>query len=77
MTLGDRISANIADVDGDGNREIVIAVGTQVTLYQNTADNTWQQIWEGTADTFNTKVGVGDHDQDGKAEIIFQDGVSH
>ena len=68
-------SAAVADVDGDGRAEIIFGGGATVSIYQNTGDNTWQEVWSIPA-LNNFSVGAGDHDGDGKAEVIFQLGFS-
>ena len=72
-TLESQSTANIADVDGDGFREIVIGSGTTVRIFRNIGDNAWEEIWStGAGNLFS--IGAGDHDADGKEEIILQDG---
>ena len=66
-------AANVADVDGDGQKEILFATTWGFSIYQNTGDNTWIEIWSGSAGPIES-IGAGDHDQDGKAEIIVRDG---
>lgn len=67
-------SVNVADVDGDGQREIVIGRGSNVRIYRNTADNTWQEKWStNSAHYDNRMIGAGDHDGDGKSEILFRE----
>jgi hypothetical protein len=66
-------TANIADVDGDGHHEIVIATGSAVEIWQNTGDNAWQKVWNGTGGTIQD-IGVGDFDEDGKDEIVYRTG---
>jgi hypothetical protein len=69
-------AATVADVDGDGRREIVFGVGDQIAIYENTGDNAWHKIWTGTTCTSAgcfQSVGAGDHDADGKEEIIFRE----
>jgi hypothetical protein len=66
-------SANVADVDGDGRKEIVVATGSIVKIYENTGDNAWAEIWSGSGNSIQA-IGAGDHDQDGKDEIIFREG---
>jgi hypothetical protein len=69
-------SANVADVDGDGRKEIVFGTAWSVTIYRNTGDDAWTEIW--SEDWWSEQVGpveyigAGDHDRDGKDEIIFR-----
>ncbi len=64
--------AEVADVDADGKKEIVFASGEFIAVYQNTGDNSWEQIWIAPAKI--KKLGVGDLDGDGAQEIIFNQG---
>jgi hypothetical protein len=64
--------AAIVDIDGDGKREIALGTDMGLSIYRNTADNTWEEIW-----SFNDSssflffyFGAGDHDRDGKAELV-------
>jgi hypothetical protein len=66
-------SATVADVDGDGGREIIFSNGETVAIYENVGDNAWEEIWTGTGGDI-LSVGAGDHDKDGKEEIIFRMG---
>lgn len=66
-------SAAVADVDGDGRNEIIFGAGLFVRIYRNTGDNAWEEIWSVYA-PHNYSVGAGDHDQDGTAEVIIQNG---
>jgi len=65
-------------VDGDGRKEIVFGTSSRVTIYKNTGDNAWHEIWSESffsADVGPVEsIGVGDHDGDGKDEIIFRSG---
>jgi hypothetical protein len=75
-TLEAQSSATVADVDGDGRREIVFATTWSVTIYENTGDDAWHQIWSkaggGVGPVNYLGLGAGDHDGDGKDEIIFR-----
>ena len=69
--------ANVADVDGDGHQEIVFGWGSDsISIYQNAGDNAWTEIWSTTGAFHAVSIGVGDHDQDGKDEIMFRVGSS-
>ena len=69
-------SANLADVHGDGQREIVFGTAWSVAIYENTGDNAWSEIWsedwQGAQVGPVEYIGAGDHDQDGKDELIFR-----
>ncbi|MGD2247684.1 MAG: FG-GAP-like repeat-containing protein [Candidatus Methanofastidiosia archaeon] len=68
--------AAIGDQDKDGNKEIIVPCGDgKIYVFECTGDNTYEQVWNGG----NTVGGgihrihpitVGDHDKDGKSEII-------
>jgi hypothetical protein len=65
-------AANLADLDGDGNKEVVIESGTTISAYKHLSGS-WVEIW--TANTVYLparSIGASDHDQDGKDEIIVQ-----
>ena len=65
-------SVNVADIDGDGGREIVMGSGTDLYVYRNIGNDLWEEIWSAApAYVDNRVIGAGDHDGDGKAEIIF------
>jgi len=63
-------SASVADVDGDGDREIVFGAGSTVKLYGNVGDDAWEEI--STVSGLVVSIGAGDHDGDGKTEVISQ-----
>ena len=42
-------------------------------IHENTGDNAWAEIWSGSGGSIQA-IGAGDHDQDGKDEIIFREG---
>jgi hypothetical protein len=71
-------SAEVADVDGDGRFEIVFATTWVVSIHENVGNDSWEQIWSANwgADAAGPMqyVAAGDHDGDGKAEIIFNQG---
>jgi len=69
------------DADNDGKCEIIIGTGYQcgdnkIRVYENTGDNTYQEIWNsGTALRDTVLEGaVGDTDGDGKKEIVVGSG---
>jgi hypothetical protein len=68
--------AVVADVDGDGKREIVFSTTWKVTILENVGDNLWSEIWAADWDSDGVgpvvRLGAGDHDGDGKEEIIFR-----
>ena len=71
-------SANIADVDGDGRKEIVFGTAWSVAIYENTGDNAWSEIWSEDWQSEQVgplqSIGAGDHDADGKDEVILNHG---
>jgi hypothetical protein len=67
--LGDD-GANVLDVDGDGQKEIIFGALGTMKIFQSVGDNAWTEIWSGAASNPDT-IGAGDHDGDGKAEAIF------
>jgi hypothetical protein len=69
-------SANVADVDGDGRREIVFGLENVVAIYENVGDNLWNEVFVGADGESIKAVGAGDHDEDGKDELIFRGGTS-
>ena len=70
-------SAAVADVDGDGRKEIIFGTHWDVAIYRNTGDNAWQEIWVSPSGAGPVQsIGAADHDRDGKAEILFQAGTS-
>ncbi len=74
VNLESPIRATIADVDGDGKREIVVVLQTGISIYKNTGDNAWKEIWLETAvHLTNFALDAGDHDGDGKEEILFRE----
>jgi hypothetical protein len=64
--------AGVGDIDGDARNEIVLGSAGVMRIFRNTGDNAWAEIWSGGAGEL-WSLGVGDHDQDGMAEIIFQE----
>jgi hypothetical protein len=67
--------AAVADVDGDGRREIVFSTTWSVTIYENTGfiwSEIWSANWASDAVGPVEQLGAGDHDGDGKDEIIFR-----
>lgn len=74
MDSGDWSQGAVADVDGDGKREIILGIAPSVWIYKNVGDDAWELVWTGTTLWSNsTRLGAGDHDGDGKAEVIFRE----
>ncbi len=72
MDLQDRSSVNVADLDGDGRREIIVGAGPTIWVYENVGDNSWAEI--GSFGGFNIRhIYAGDHDRDGKDELIIRE----
>jgi hypothetical protein len=68
-------AAAVADVDGNGRKEIVFGTTSLVSIYKNLGDDTWEQIWLNVQNVGPVEsIGAGDHDRDGKDEIIFRQG---
>ena len=73
ISLENNSAANVADVDGSGTREIVFETGG-FSIYQNHRDDSWAEIWSGGGGELQESIGAGDHDGDGKDEIILRTG---
>ncbi len=70
-------SGTVADIDGDGRRELVVAAGPMVSIYESVAEDTWQVLWSGAvAHWDNRQIFAGDLDRDGKDELYFRDSVT-
>lgn len=72
LDLKDHSGLNVADLDGDGRREIILAVGPLVRILERSGEDTWE-----LADTIDTgddtyTIGAGDYDLDGLEEIVLQ-----
>ena len=39
------LSTIVVQVAGDGRKEIVFGTASSVTIYENTGDNAWREIW--------------------------------
>ena len=63
----------IGDVNGDGRAEVVMSLGSRVVAYVNTGDNTFRAAWRTTTADNSPAIGVGDHDADGRPEMLFQE----
>jgi hypothetical protein len=59
--------AEVGDIDADGKKEIIFGSGNKVNVYQNTGDDSWEDVWTETATV--ESVGAGDHDGDGAQEF--------
>ncbi|MCD4843414.1 MAG: FG-GAP-like repeat-containing protein [Methanosarcinales archaeon] len=69
------------DADNDGKREIIIGTDYQcgdrkIRVYENTGDNTYQEVWNSGSALWDTVLegAVGDTDGDGKKEIVVGSG---
>jgi hypothetical protein len=69
VSVTDTTSIAVADVDGDGKREVVLG-RSGVKIYRNVGDNAWAEVWSAPAKI--RAIGAGDHDKDGKEEVLFQ-----
>jgi hypothetical protein len=69
---GDR-SISVGDVDGDCVEEFAIATGWGVVLYKCNGLHSYERVW--THDTCNDYVKVFDINRDGRAEIMFDEGL--
>ncbi len=66
----------VADVDGDGFGEIVLGSGNTLRIYKKNAGGFgWSEIWTNTMGNL-WALGTGDHDADGKEEIIVSEVLS-
>jgi hypothetical protein len=66
-------AANVADIDGDGTKEIIFGSTGGFSIYRN-GGFAWNEIWSESGLGPIYSIGAGDHDGDGKDEIIIQDG---
>lgn len=73
-------TAAVADLDGDGRREIVMSTGSAMYIFESSGNNKFTEIWSGNAASHGIgpvrSIGAGDHDGDGKEELIFRTGGS-
>ncbi|MHA2009998.1 MAG: FG-GAP repeat domain-containing protein [Promethearchaeota archaeon] len=57
------------DLDKDGNKEIITASG-KVRVFENSANNTYNEVWSSTLSDLTVVSVADDLDNDGKTEII-------
>jgi len=64
----------VADVDGDGLREIVLGSGNTLRMYALEGGSGWSEVWTNTMGNL-WSLGTGDNDGDGKDELIVGEAI--
>ena len=62
----------VGDLNGDGRAEVIMSLGSTLVAYVNTGDNTFRAAWRTTTAENSRAIGVGDHDADGRPEMLFR-----
>jgi hypothetical protein len=62
----------VGDLNGDGRAEVIMSVGSKVAAYVNTGDDHFRAAWHTRTADNPGAVGVGDHDADGRPEMLFR-----
>ncbi len=70
----DNTAANVADVDGDGRKEIIVSMGATLKVYKNSGDNLWSEAWVYSAAGDGRSIGANDLNRNGREEFLFDEG---
>jgi VCBS repeat protein len=62
----------VGDLNGDGRAEVITSLGSKVVVYVNTGDNHFAVAWRTRTADNSRAIGVGDHDADGRPEMLFR-----
>jgi hypothetical protein len=76
FALSGPVTANsyiaVGDLNGDGRAEVIMSLGSTVVAFVNAGDNTFRVAWRTTTAQNPRAIGVGDHDADGRPEMLFR-----
>ncbi|MBN8480911.1 MAG: VCBS repeat-containing protein [Xanthomonadales bacterium] len=76
---GDR-GIELADMDGDGDLDLVLGVGDFVKIFRNDGGGTWMDVWTSAQAANHQDLLVADFDADGRPDIVdidFSSGRTH
>ena len=62
----------VGDLNGDGHAEVIQSLGSTLVAYVNSGDNLFSRGWRTTKADNSPAIGVGDHDADGRSELLFR-----
>jgi hypothetical protein len=62
----------VGDLNGDGRAEVIMSLGNRMAAYVNTGDDDFRPAWHTTTADNSPAIGVGDHDADGRPEMLFR-----
>ena len=62
----------VGDLNGDGRAEVIMSLGSTVVAYANVGDNIFRPVWRTMTAENSRAIGVGDHDADGRPEVLFR-----